>query len=99
MANIITSALQGNTVIFTLETYNEDELRMDADTAPTISIKKGEAMFVSDLISAAMTRSDLGEYKYYWDTDDVVIGMYSIDAVFAVDGVKQHIEIQRTITD
>ena len=105
MADIVTSQHIGSTIILTLETYDEEDVKTDVDDLPTpqypaITIKKGKTIFVVINAQAIMiTHPATGEYKYYWDTTGYPLGPYNIEIEYSVYGVFRLIKKQFVLTD
>lgn len=106
MAKNVTSTHKGDTFTVILSTYDDDELRKNADGTddatpayPTLVIKKGETVYPAVIVSTEMVHTGLGEYKYYWDTTGLVTGAYNIDVDWDMDSLPHHKEIIRFVTD
>ena len=86
----VTSAQKGNTVRVYLETYDDNDNRTDADSAPILYIKKGDSALVTPLVDGVMmSKVDLGGYEYLWDTKDAPLGPYDITTVYTMDGIRR----------
>jgi hypothetical protein len=90
--------LSGTTVICHLTTYDRNEALMNADSPPTITIRK-QPLPIVIVDQGEMVNVGLGKYEYSWDTTGVSAGVYEIEFNMTVNGDKRRIIEERTITD
>jgi len=96
----VDSANAGTDTRIRIITHDEDNLIIDADSAPLVSIFYGEVDFDTELLAeTAMTRDTLGTYDYWWDTDNVETDVYLIICVSIVDGKANTSKIQFRVMD
>jgi len=96
----VDSANAGTDARIRIITHDEDNLIVDADSAPTVSIFYGEVDFDTELLAAtAMTRDSLGTYDYWWDTELVDTDVYLITCVSIVDGNTSTTKTQFRVMD
>lgn len=90
--------LAGTTVICHLTTYDRNDMLMNADSPPLITIRK-LPLPITIVAQGEMTNVGLGKYEYGWDTTGVSAGTYEIEFYMVVNGDKRRIIEERTITD
>ena len=106
MAVIVTSSFKGRTPIIILNTYDENDNLTDPDGVngspaiyPTIVITKSDSELVDPVVEEAMTRTSLGEFKYYWDTRSIQPGTYKIEISYFMDGNSQLQKMQYVLAE
>ena len=91
----IDSANAGSHVRFRVTTFAADNLTIDADSVPEITIYSGEPDFDTEVLAATvMTKANLGTYDYWWDTTGLDTDTYLAVAPSVVEGHSNNNRVQ-----
>lgn len=99
MSLIVNSEHVGSTIIITLWTYDMDDQLTDADSPPTLYIKRGESALAPLVVEETeMVHAALGRYTYNWDTRGLASGDYRLECHCIVDGIHRHLDKEFPLT-
>jgi len=101
MSKKVGSLLTYTTGIVRIYTRDEADNAQDADAVPAVTITRvvSDVEEITIVDGADAANVTVGEYKYLWDTETLAAGTYRIEACFAVDSIKQRLELSVSLYD